>query len=66
MGILVSVIVTFLLVLINGYFSMSEMALVNAKQILLQKKMTLITELPLNFPVALPDFSSMMAEQTLL
>lgn len=38
MGILVSVIVTFLLVLINGYFSMSEMALVNAKQILLQKE----------------------------
>ena len=30
------------------------------------KKMTLITELPLSFPVALPDFSSMMAEQTLL
>lgn len=38
MGILVSVVVTFLLVLINGYFSMSEMALVNAKQILLQKE----------------------------
>ena len=38
MSVLISVVVTFLLVLVNGYFSMSEMALVNAKQILLQKE----------------------------
>ena len=33
----ISIVVTFLLVLVNGYFSMSEMALVNAKHVLLQK-----------------------------
>ena len=36
MDIWISIIVTFLLVLVNGYFSMSEMALVNAKLVLLQ------------------------------
>lgn len=38
MDIWISIFVTFVLVLINGYFSMSEMALVNAKQVLLQKE----------------------------
>ena len=38
MNVGISIVVTFLLVLVNGYFSMSEMALVNAKQILLQKE----------------------------
>ncbi len=37
MEIWISIIVTFVLVLINGYFSMSEMALVNVKHVLLQK-----------------------------
>ena len=37
MDIWISIVVTFVLVLVNGYFSMSEMALVNARQILLQK-----------------------------
>ena len=37
MEIWVSIAVTFVLVLVNGFFSMSEMALVNAKQVLLQK-----------------------------
>lgn len=36
MDIGISIAVTFLLVLVNGYFSMSEMALVNAKRALLQ------------------------------
>lgn len=36
MDIWISIIVTFLLVLVNRYFSMSEMALVNAKLVLLQ------------------------------
>ena len=36
MDIWISIVVTFLLVLVNGYFSMSEMALVNAKLVLLQ------------------------------
>ena len=34
----ISIVVTFILVLVNGYFSMSEMALVNAKRILLEKE----------------------------
>ncbi|HIW75548.1 MULTISPECIES: hemolysin family protein [Gordonibacter] len=38
MDIWISIVVTFLLVLVNGYFSMSEMALVNAKHVLLQKE----------------------------
>ena len=38
MDIGISIVVTFLLVLVNGYFSMSEMALVNAKHELLQKE----------------------------
>ena len=33
-----SIAVTFVLVLVNGYFSMSEMALVNARHLLLQKE----------------------------
>ena len=37
MDLWISIIVTFVLVLVNGYFSMSEMALVNAKHVLLQK-----------------------------
>ena len=37
MDIGISIVVTCLLVLVNGYFSMSEMALVNAKHVLLQK-----------------------------
>ena len=37
MDIWISIVVTFVLVLVNGYFSMSEMALVNAKQVLLQR-----------------------------
>lgn len=37
MDIGISIAVTFVLVLVNGYFSMSEMALVNAKQVMLQK-----------------------------
>ena len=37
MDIGISIVVTFFLVLFNGYFSMSEMALVNAKHVLLQK-----------------------------
>ena len=37
MDIGISIVVTFILVLVNGYFSMSEMALVNAKQVMLQK-----------------------------
>lgn len=37
MDIWISIVVTFVLVLVNGFFSMSEMALVNAKQVLLQK-----------------------------
>ncbi|WP_080800460.1 hemolysin family protein [Arabiibacter massiliensis] len=36
MDIWISIVVTFVLVLVNGYFSMSEMALVNAKHLLLQ------------------------------
>lgn len=36
MDIWISIVVTFLLVLVNGYFSMSEMALVNARLVLLQ------------------------------
>ena len=36
MDIGISIVVTFVLVLVNGYFSMSEMALVNAKRALLQ------------------------------
>lgn len=38
MDIGISILVTFVLVLVNGYFSMSEMALVNAKHVLLQKE----------------------------
>ena len=38
MEIWISIVVTFVLVLINGYFSMSEMALVNVKHVLLQKE----------------------------
>lgn len=38
MDIWISIVVTFVLVLVNGYFSMSEMALVNARQVLLQKE----------------------------
>lgn len=38
MEIWISIAVTFVLVLINGYFSMSEMALVNVKHVLLQKE----------------------------
>ena len=38
MDIGISIVVTFLLVLVNGYFSMSEMALVNSKHVLLQKE----------------------------
>ena len=38
MDIGISIVVTFLLVLVNGYFSMSEMALVNATDVLLQKE----------------------------
>ena len=38
MDIGISIVVTFILVLVNGYFSMSEMALVNAKQVMLQKE----------------------------
>ncbi|MEG0071163.1 MAG: hemolysin family protein [Raoultibacter sp.] len=38
MDIGISLFVTFVLVLVNGYFSMSEMALVNAKRIVLQKE----------------------------
>lgn len=38
MDIWVSIVVTFMLVLINGYFSMSEMALVNVRHVLLQKE----------------------------
>jgi putative hemolysin len=38
MSVGISIVVTIILVLVNGYFSMSEMALVNAKQILLQKE----------------------------
>lgn len=38
MDIWISIVVTFVLVLVNGYFSMSEMALVNAKHLLLQKE----------------------------
>ncbi len=34
----ISLVVTFVLVLVNGYFSMSEMALVNVRQVLLQKE----------------------------
>ncbi|MEG0376358.1 MAG: hemolysin family protein, partial [Raoultibacter sp.] len=37
MDIGISIAVTFLLVLVNGFFSMSEMALVNAKRVLLEK-----------------------------
>lgn len=37
MDIGISIVVTFILVLVNGYFSMSEMALVNAKRVLLEK-----------------------------
>lgn len=36
MDIWISIVVTFMLVLVNGYFSMSEMALVNARHVLLQ------------------------------
>ena len=36
MDIWISIVVTFVLVLVNGYFSMSEMALVNAHHVLLQ------------------------------
>ena len=35
MDIWISIVVTFVLVLVNGYFSMSEMALVNARHVLL-------------------------------
>lgn len=37
MDIGISIVVTCILVLVNGYFSMSEMALVNARHVLLQK-----------------------------
>lgn len=37
MNVGISIIVTFMLVLVNGFFSMSEMALINARQVLLQK-----------------------------
>ena len=37
MDIGISIVVTLVLVLVNGYFSMSEMAVVNAKQVMLQK-----------------------------
>lgn len=37
MDIWISIVVTFVLVLVNGYFSMSEMALVNARHVLLQR-----------------------------
>ena len=39
MDIWVSIVVTFVLVLVNGYFSMSEMALVNARHVLLHTLM---------------------------
>lgn len=38
MGILFSILFTLLLILINGYFSMSEMALVNARRTILQQE----------------------------
>ena len=38
MDIGISIVVTLGLVLVNGYFSMSEMAVVNAKQVMLQKE----------------------------
>ena len=38
MEVWVSIVVTFVLVLVNGYFSMSEMALVNVRHVLLQKE----------------------------
>ena len=38
MDIGISIVVTLVLVLVNGYFSMSEMAVVNAKQVMLQKE----------------------------
>ena len=38
MDIGISIVVTLILVVVNGYFSMSEMALVNAKQVMLQKE----------------------------
>lgn len=38
MDVWVSIAVTFVLVLVNGYFSMSEMALVNVRHVLLQKE----------------------------
>ncbi|NTU89583.1 MAG: HlyC/CorC family transporter [Actinobacteria bacterium] len=38
MDILYSVLLTLILVLINGYFSMSEMALINARRAVLQRK----------------------------
>ena len=34
----ISIVVTFLLILVNGYFSASEMALVNARRMVLQKE----------------------------
>ena len=34
----ISILVTFVLILVNGYFSASEMALVNARRVVLQKE----------------------------
>ena len=39
MDVALSIIVTFLLTLVNGFFSMSEMALVNVKRPLLERDM---------------------------
>ena len=47
MDIGISIVVTFVLVLVNGYFSMSEMALVNAKHVLLRRRPTKATRAPL-------------------
>ena len=38
MDIGISIVVTFVLILVNGYFSASEMALVNARRVVLQKE----------------------------
>ena len=38
MDIGISILVTFVLILVNGYFSASEMALVNARKVVLQKE----------------------------
>jgi putative hemolysin len=38
MNILFNILITFLLILINGYFSMSEMALISARRVVLQQQ----------------------------